>query len=159
MEETEKKPVNKNLIIGIVAAVIVVIAVVLILVFVFNGKDKDGDTNVKHNGPVANTQAEVVKDIELGGLKFSNIALITDDTTSFMTMDVTNPTDALIKMQSVDIVLKDKDGKVLTTFLGYFGGEVPAGETRTISSQTEMDLTKASTKEVTITNPQAKANQ
>lgn len=149
----EKKPMNKKVLIAIIAAVVVVVLIV-VLVFALKGnKDNDVTTPSKTDGPVANTNAEVMKDFELNGLKFSNIALITDGTTSYLTMDVTNPTGALIKMQSVDIILKDKDGKVLTTALGYFGGEVPAGETRTISWQTEMDLTKAVSKEVSVTQP------
>lgn len=147
----EKKTVNKKVIIGVVAA-IVVIVLAIVLVLAFKGKDEGTANNeTGKEGPVANTQAEIVKEFEINGLRFSNIAVITEGTTSYLTMDVTNPTNNLIKMKSVDIVMKDKDGNVLTTLLGYFGGEVPAGETRTISSQAEIDLTKAVTKEVTIT--------
>lgn len=148
----EKKPLNKKLIIGIVAAVIVVLAIILVIVFMGKGKE-DADKGTKSNAPTANTQEKIVEEVELNGLRFSNIAMITEGTTTYLTMDVTNPTNNTIKMETVDIDMKDKDGNVITTFLGYFGGEVPAGETRTISSQVEMDLSKAVTKEIKVTQP------
>jgi len=145
----EKKPLNKKVIIGIVAALAILI---IILVVVF-ATGNDGDVakgSEEKNGPVANTNAEIIKEFDLEGLKFSNISVITEGTTSFVTMDVTNPTGSVIKMESIDIMFKDKEGNEIATLLGYFGGEVPAGETRVISSQAEIDLTGAITREITI---------
>jgi len=145
----EKKPLNKKLI-GIIAVVAVVF--ILVLVFVLTGKDDKEVTkgNGEKNGPVANTNDKVVEEFELKGLKFSNISVITDNTTSYVTIDVTNPTDANISMNSINILFKDKDGNEIVTLLGYFGGEVPAGETRVISAQAEIDLTGAESREITI---------
>lgn len=145
----EKKPLNKKIIIGGVLALAVLI-VILVAVFAKGDKEDVAKGKEEKNGPVANTNAEIVKEFDLEGLKFANISVITDNTTSFVTIDVTNPTDAVIKMESIDITFKDKDGNEIATLLGYFGGEVPAGETRVISSQAEIDLTGAVSREVTI---------
>jgi hypothetical protein len=147
----EKKPINKKQI-GIIAAIVLaIIVIIVVLVLVLKGKDEVADnTSNKNEGPVANTNAEVVKDFEVKGLKFDNISLITDGDMSYLTIDVSNPTSETIKLNSIDIKFKDKDDNEIVTLLGYFGGEVPAGETRTINAQTSLDLTGAVKKEVSI---------
>lgn len=146
----EKKINNKKLIAIVLG---IVIAILIFIIFINFTKNDEGKSmaNGKNSGPVANTNAEITKEFELNGLRFSNIVLITDGSTSYLTIDVTNPTDEIIKMKSVDIDLKDKSGNILSTALGYFGEEVPAGQTRTINWQTEMDLTKAVSKDVRVT--------
>lgn len=147
----EKKPVNKKLlaIIGVIALIVVIFAVVFL-----TKKDDEVSKGNENNGPVANTNKEIVKEFEKDGLNFSNIVLITEGTTSTMTMDVTNPTDSLIKSKAFYVTLKDKDGNILTTLYAYFGNDVPAGESRAITMQAEMDLSKAITREISDTKPE-----
>lgn len=147
----EKKPVNKKIlaIIGIV-----VLLVIIIVAFVCLNKSKDENVLKENDGPVANTTPEIVKEFEKNGLTFSNIVLITEGTTSTMTMDVTNPTDSLISSKAFYVTLKDKDGNILTTLYAYYGNDVPAGETRAVTMQAEMDLSKAKTREISDTMPE-----
>ena len=150
-ETKDKKPLNKKVVIGIVAAV-VVLAIILIVVLMSKENDEGVATGEGNNsGPVANTNAEIVKEFELEGLKFSNISvIIEEDGSSILSIDVTNPTSSAIKMDSVDVIFKDKNGNEIVTLLGYFGGEVPAGETRVISAQTGIDLSNAVAREVKV---------
>lgn len=52
----------------------------------------------------------------------------------------------------INIVIKDKDGKLLVTLQGYVGGSILAGLTREITSSVNMNLANAYEIEYEISN-------
>ena len=98
----------------------------------------------------SNTNTNVIKDQQVEGLSLTNTSLTTTNGQSTLVTVVSNPTTEKIAVKSFDIIIKDKDGNILITLLGYVGEEIPAGESRTITSSAEIDLTKATSVEYTI---------
>ena len=58
-------------------------------------------------------------------------------------MKVTNNTDNTINIDSIDIILKDKDGNVITTLNTFLGGSIEPMQENLIKTTTKDDLTKA----------------
>ena len=142
---TEEK--KKRLI--VVLCGILLFALVFFLAFgLFSGNDSKDKTT--ENGTYANTSEDVIKDQEVEGLRFSNTSLIMENGRSKLTTEVKNLTGEDIDLQSFDILVKDKDGKEMVTLLGYVGEVIKADETRIITSETDVDLTKAAAIEYLI---------
>lgn len=99
---------------------------------------KDDETKENYN-----TNEGVIEDKEVGGLKLTNTSLVSEEYSSTLVTLVTNPTDKTITAGLFKIHVKDKDGNEITTLPGYVGGEVPAGESREITSNVDMNLDNA----------------
>lgn len=99
-----------------------------------------------------NTNEGVIENKEVGELKLTNTSLLTEENSSTLVTLVTNPTDKAISVRIFNIYVKDKSGKTLVTLQGYVGGEVPAGQSREITSNVDMNLSNAYTVEYEIVN-------
>lgn len=115
--------------------------------FLFFNKDKEDDKKKDtetQEETKANTNEGVIKDQTVGSLEMTNTSLtINKDGTSQLVTSVSNKTAETVTVETFDIYVKDKDGNLLVTLVGYVGGEVPAGETREIVSNVTMDLSNA----------------
>lgn len=112
---------------------------------------KNGGTEeeIKEN---YNTNEGVIEDKEVGGLTLTNTSLVSTEYNAKLVTSVSNPTDQTITVGTFDIYVKDKNGNLIVKLLGYVGGEVPAGETREIISNVDMNLDNAYTVEYEIVN-------
>ena len=99
-----------------------------------------------------NTNEGVIEDKTVGELKLTNSSLLTEENSSTLVTLVTNPTDKNISVRIFNIYVKDKDGNEIVKLQGYVGGEVPAGESREITSSVDMNLSNAHTVEYEIVN-------
>ena len=63
--------------------------------------------------------------------------------TNVLTKLVTNSTSTDYKLDEYIIIIKDKDGKEIVRIPGYVGDTIKAGETRTINSSVDIDLSNA----------------
>lgn len=137
---------NKKLIMAIFAIAGVAIIGVGVYFLFFNKDKKDDkkkDTETQEETK-ANTNEGVIKDQTVGSLEMTNTSLtINKDGTSQLVTSVSNKTAETVAVETFDIYVKDKDGNLLVTLVGYVGGEVPAGETREIVSNVTMDLSAA----------------
>ena len=143
-EEKKKKIIM--ILIGILLFV-----VVFLLAFAWFHKDENKKED-KEPEIQANTNKNVIKDQEVGGFRFSNTSLIIENGESKLTTEVKNITDQDLSLQSFDIIVKDKNGKEMTTLLGYVGESIKVGEVKTLTSETDVDLTNASSIEYVL-NP------
>ena len=134
-EEQKKKIIM--ILIGILLFV-----VVFLLAFAWFHKEENKKED-KEPEIQANTNKDVIKDQEVGGFRFSNTSLIIENGESKLTTEVKNITDQDLSLQSFDIIVKDKNGKEMTTLLGYIGDTIKAGETRVITSEENMNLMEA----------------
>ena len=108
------------------------------------GKKKDKKPTSNIVGKVDyNTNEGVIEDKTVEGLKLTNTSLKTSKYYSTLVTSVTNPTDKDIYVRIFDIIVKDKEGKVILKLQGYVGGVVPAKQTRNITSNVDMDLSNA----------------
>ena len=103
-------------------------------------KRQEGKKEEKEN---FNTNEDVVKDQEVGELKFTNTSLKVDKNYSTLVTLVSNPTSNDIEVRIFNIYVKDKDGNEIVKLEGYVGDVIPAGESREITSNADMDLSKA----------------
>ena len=107
-------------------------------------KRQEGKKEEKEN---FNTNEDVVKDQEVGELKFTNTSLKVDKNYSTLVTLVSNPTSNDIEVRIFNIYVKDKDGNEIVKLEGYVGDVIPAGESREITSNADMDLSKAASLE------------
>ena len=103
--------------------------------------DNKGNTTVTE--PSANTDAAVVGEQTIDGLKFTNITLISEGESTVYTADVENTTDAAIDVKSFNVTFKDKDGKEIVTILVFVGSNIAPNESASVSSSVDMSLLKA----------------
>ncbi len=79
---------------------------------------------------------------EVNGMKFSNVSISYVDDVSTFVGEIKNTTDKTIELDVFEIVLKDKDGKVVTTIPAYVSDKIEAGATLPVVATVNMDLTK-----------------
>lgn len=90
-----------------------------------------------------NTEKEVIKDREVDGIKLTNTSLTTVNGVSTLVTSVTNDSSSDYKLDEYTIIIKDADGKEIVRIPGYVGDTIKAGETRTINSSVDIDLSNA----------------
>lgn len=99
---------------------------------------------------VVNTNEEVIKDQTIETFELTNTSLVYTNGSSTLVTSVHNSSAETQYIKSFNIIVKDSEGNVMTTLLGYIGEEIPADTTRDITSNTDMDLSKAASVEYTI---------
>lgn len=90
-----------------------------------------------------NTEKEVIKDREVDGIKLTNTSLTTVNGISTLVTSVTNDSKSDYHLDEYTIIIKDADGKEIVRIPGYVGDTIKAGETRTINSSVDIDLSNA----------------
>ncbi len=143
---------NKKKIIAIIVIILVLILVVTgaILLVNHNNNLEKKSTIEKKNTIEAITEKDIIKNESVNGLEFSNTTLIKENGQYTMQMDVTNPSNEEIDLEEVNIIFKDKDNNEIVSLLGYIGTPMKVNETRTVTSYTRNDLSKAKSKTIEI---------
>ena len=90
-----------------------------------------------------NTNEGVVEDKVVEELQLTNTSLVSTENSAVLVTRVTNPTKEDKEVRIFNITVKDKDGNTLTKLEGYVGGVVPAGQSREITSNVDINLDKA----------------
>lgn len=109
-------------------------------------KNNEVDNKVDDNDKpteIANTKDDIIKNVNIDGLEIQNVALVINEGKSTYTADVINTTEAPIEVLSFNMSFADADGNELSNLLGYVGKTLNPGESSTITSYTETDLTNA----------------
>lgn len=115
------------------------------------GKKDNEVEKAKENSDVkVNTNEEVIKNQVVEDFKLTNTSVVYTNGSSTLVTSVKNDSSETKYIKSFNIVLKDDNDKIIAQLLGYIGEEIPAGETREITSSSDMDLTKAASVEYTI---------
>lgn len=120
----------------------ILILVIIIIFIVFKGNNSVNKVNKLNNN------SGVIKDQIFENLSITNVSITIDDkNVSTFSADVTNNSDAENKIDTIEIILKDKDDNNLTTLIGYIGVGLKKGDIIKISAQTSVDLSKATSVE------------
>ena len=90
-----------------------------------------------------NTNKDVIKDQEVDGIKMTNTSFVTTNGITKLVTNVTNSSDEDYSLEEYIIIIKDKEGNEIVRIPGYVGDTIKAGETRTINSSVDRDLSDA----------------
>ena len=111
---------------------------------------KDNKKDSTKDDVKVNTEENVIKDQTFEGLTFTNTSLTTTNGVSTLITEVSNSTGEDYTLEEFTITIKNKDGEVITTIPGYVGDVIKNGETRTINSSIDIDLSSASSIEYSV---------
>lgn len=111
---------------------------------------KDNKKNNTKDDVKVNTEENVIKDQTFEGLTFTNTSLTTTNGVSTLITEVSNSTGEDYTLEEFTITIKNKAGEVITTIPGYVGDVIKNGETRTINSSIDIDLSSASSIEYSV---------
>lgn len=123
--------------------IVISLTVLLVLGIITGCGCKKKTEDKKEETKTYNQNKGVIEDKEVDGLKFTNTSLVSTGNKSTLVTSVTNPTKEDKKVKIFDIYVKDKEGNIIVTLQGYVGGVIPAGETRDITSNVDMNLSNA----------------
>ena len=112
--------------------------------------NKDNKKNNAKDDVKVNTEENVIKDQTFEGLTFTNTSLTTTNGVSTLITEVSNSTGSDYTLEEFTITIKNKAGEVITTIPGYVGDVIKNGETRTINSSIDIDLSSASSIEYSV---------
>ena len=112
--------------------------------------NKDNKKNNAKDDVKVNTEENVIKDQTFEGLTFTNTSLTTTNGVSTLITEVSNSTGSDYTLEEFTITIKNKAGEVITTIPGYVGDVIKNGETRTINSSIDIDLSNASSIEYSV---------
>lgn len=128
---------------------ILALTLVGLLVFTGCGKKEEEKKNNEQNNevveqqPQVNTNEGVVEDKKLEEFSFTNTSMIYENYTTTLEVTVTNTSENTAYLKEFNIYAKDAEGNILVTMKGFVGDNIPAGESKVITSYASIDLTKA----------------
>lgn len=126
----------------------IIMAFIITLTSGCGAKTNEQEPNTEKPNTVTNE--DVVGDKQVDVFKLTKTSLVYENGSSTLITSVYNSSSEKQYIKSFNIELKDDSNKVITTLIGYIGEEIAAGETRQITSSTDLDLTNASKIEYTI---------
>lgn len=107
-------------------------------------KDEDKDSNKENETEKKEeivNEAGMLPDKEVNGMKLSNASISFVDDVSTFVGEIKNTTDKTIELDVFEIVLKDKDGNVVTSIPAYVTDKLEPGESFPVVATVNMDLT------------------
>ena len=147
----EKEASKSSSIILIVVALLVI--VVIAGVGIFTNMKGDKNENKKNDGKPEikyNTNENVVKDQEIGGILFTNIKCSYDGSMSLISYTIVNNTNETINLKEYEVEVKDKDGTLLALLAPNLDQEIPAGEKYDTGNAINIDLSNAYSMELKL---------
>ena len=144
-----------------IVLLIIIVLLIVIIVAVNANKNKGNEENtqtpaigvveenkveefveVQEDGSKVNTSEELKKTKTIEGLEISNIRLVENNNVSQVVADIKNPTNETLGDFPVDIIVKDKAGKEITT-IGAYIDKVNPGETVELNASATSDFANA----------------
>ena len=117
----------------VIIAIIAIIAIIVKLTSSDKKEEKPTYADKQENGTVVNTSKKLAETKSYNGLEFTNIKFSHTESVTSLNAEVKNTTTNKMEAQLVDINVLDKDGNVMTSFVGEIN-ELEPGETTTIDS-------------------------
>ena len=109
------------------------------------GKKEEQEPPIK-----VNTNENVIKDQEVEGLTMTNTSLVYENGTTTLVTEVINNTKEDYTLKRIKIIVKDKEGNIITTLIGTIADTIKPGESRIIDSDTPIDLSEAESIEYSV---------
>lgn len=133
-----EKPIVK---VGLMT-VVAILGIVLIWFKFFNKSGLNSDKKFAHTDP------EIIKEVTLDELKFTNIMLLTDSGYTTFSATVINTSNEPSSKEKVNINLKDSDGKTVITLLGYIDKKLNPNESTVINASAKGEFKNVKSKEI-----------
>ena len=151
-KDKSNKNSNSRLIIGIILLVVLVIGIVGVTSVKFlhtDNKEKDtveeDDFGIKYN-----TNEDMVKDKDVGGVLFTNIECSYDGNMSLITYTIVNNTDKDINLMEYEVVVRDDGGNILTTIAPTLDRNIAPKESFDTGNAVDIDLSNAKSMELVL---------
>ena len=109
------------------------------------GKKEEQEPPIK-----VNTNENVIKDQEVEGLTMTNTSLVYENGTTTLVTEVINNTKEDYTLKRIKIIVKDKEGNIITTLIGTIADTIKPGESRIIDTDTPIDLSEAESIEYSV---------
>lgn len=145
-----KQFIGKHRKASVITAIVLIVIIIGLIFFGTMDRAEDNKSKKKTEETRAITAEGLIREDRFEGLVFNNVMLIKKGDMYTLTMDVRNETANEIDIPQVDVDMIDKNGNTLITLLGYIGEKMQPNETRTITSSTQVDLTKVKDKKIYI---------
>lgn len=120
----------------------IIIGLILLFLTVGCGCNNKKETTKKDDlGFDANFN--ITDNVNIDGLLITDVQLIIKNETSNYSAVVTNKTDDLYKLETISIILKDKNGNIIEELSGYIGSDIAVDSSRDLFISTDKNLKNA----------------
>ena len=124
---------------------ILLTTLVVLSIFTLTGCGKENNNKsvkIDNEKIKTNTNEEVIKEVEIDGLKINRSSLVYEEGICTLTTSITNVSNDVIVVDSVKIIYSDKEGNE-TILLAPVGDPITQNQTVYVTSTTDIDLTNA----------------
>ena len=122
------------------AFAIVVFLVAIIIVLKLTPTKKESKPDADKEEMIEITDPNVIKNQVVDGIDFTETLFVVQNKKTRLLVQVTNNTEEDYTLKEYNIIIKDKDGKVLATLPGYIGELLSSHETKVLNATIDKDL-------------------
>lgn len=148
----KQKLTKKNIIIVIA---ILVLLIILTIGIIFVNKDEsnnkvlqeENNSNIKYN-----KNEKVVEDKNIDNITFTDFECSFDGTNSLIKYTITNKTNNTVNLGEYELIVKDKEGNILTNIMPNFDYDLKPKETYEMGNSVNIDLSDAYSIEFKLDN-------
>lgn len=146
------KKKTKTILISILS-ICLILGVTLIIVLMLN-QNKTPEENNDNTTPETtyNNNEKVIEDKNINNITFTNIECSYDGNNSLLSYTVTNKTQAPVTLGEYEIIVKDKDDKILANLVPQLDVELKPEESFDTGVSVGIDLSKAYAIELVLRN-------
>lgn len=134
-------------------SIFLILGIILIVVFI-QKQEKAPEEDNKNLTPeiIYNNNDKVVEDKNINNITFTNIECSYDGNNSLLSYTVTNKTQAPVTLGEYEIIVKDKDDKILANLVPQLDVELKPEESFDTGVSVGIDLSKAYAIELVLRN-------
>jgi energy-converting hydrogenase Eha subunit H len=127
---------RKKIMLGISIVLLILLIVVILIFNIASNNNKDTEEDVKGY----NTNKGIVGDKEVKGITFTDIECKLEEEETLISYKITNTTNKIVNIGEYELVIKDKDGQVLTTVVPNLDYELKSNEVYEMSNSININL-------------------
>ena len=121
----------------------IIISILILGLLTGCGCSKQETTTNPQEEIKSNTNEGIIKDQQVEVFEFKNTSLVREENNTVLETTVTNTSSTDQYLEEFKIEIKDKDGNIMETLIGFVGDKLKAGESKVINSYCGTDLTTA----------------
>lgn len=121
----------------------IIISILILGLLTGCGCSKQETTTNPQEEIKSNTNEGIIKDQQVEVFEFKNTSLVREENNTVLETTVTNTSSTDQYLEEFKIEIKDKDGNIMETLIGFVGDKLKTGESKVINSYCGTDLTTA----------------
>lgn len=130
---------KKSIIIGAFSILLLLIIIIIVIITI----NSNNNNNPTTNDPAYNNNKDVISDKNINGVTFSNIKCSWDGFPSLLEYTVTNNSNQTIILANYEIIIKDKQNKIMAITVPGSNQELKIGESLNLDNILTVDLSEA----------------